>query len=91
MLAKVNPTTTKSWQNLRRHFEKIQNIHMKTLFAEDPQRFYKFSIRFNDIIVDFSKNRVTEKTLERLIGLAEACGLKNAINDMFSGKKINET
>ena len=91
MLAKVNPTTTKSWQNLRRHFEKIQNIHMKTLFAEDPQRFDKFSIHFNDIIVDFSKNRVTEKTLERLIGLAEACGLKNAINDMFSGKKINET
>jgi glucose-6-phosphate isomerase len=91
MLAKVNPTTTKSWQNLRRHFEKIRNIHMKTLFAADPQRFDKFSIRFNDIIVDFSKNRITEETLERLIGLAEAAGLKNAINDMFSGEKINET
>ena len=91
MLAKVNPTATKSWQNLRRHFKKIQNIHMKTLFAEDPQRFDKFSIRFNDIIVDFSKNRVTEETLERLIGLAESSGLQNAIHDMFSGEKINES
>ena len=91
MLAKVNPTTTKSWQNLKRHYEKIKNVHMKTLFAEDPYRFDKFSIRFNDIIVDFSKNRITKETINLLIALAEESGLKNAIENMFSGEKINET
>jgi glucose-6-phosphate isomerase len=91
MLAKDNPTKIKSWQNLRLHYEKTKHVHMKTLFAKDPQRFDKFSIRFNDIIVDFSKNRATEETIKLLIGLAEAYGLRNAINDMFSGEKINET
>jgi glucose-6-phosphate isomerase len=91
MLAKMNPTTTKSWQNLRRHFENTKNIHMKTLFAEDPRRFDKFSIRFNDSLVDFSKNRITQETLKGLIALAEECDLKNAIENMFSGTKINET
>ena len=91
MLCKMNPTTTKSWQNLRRHFEKTKNIHMKTLFAEDPRRFDKFSIRFNDLLVDYSKNRITEETLKGLIALAEECDLKNAIENMFSGAKINET
>jgi glucose-6-phosphate isomerase len=91
MLAKVNPTTTKSWQNLSRHYEKAKHVHMKTLFAEDPQRFDKFSIRFNDILVDFSKNRITEETIKLLIALAEASGLKNAIENMFGGEKINQT
>jgi glucose-6-phosphate isomerase len=91
MLNKVNPSKTESWHSLRRHFEKIRNIHMKTLFAEDPQRFDKFSIRFNDLIVDYSKNRITEKTLKELIALAEECGLKKAIEDMFGAAKINET
>jgi glucose-6-phosphate isomerase len=91
MLAKVNPTTTKSWQNLSRHYEKTKHVHMKTLFAKDPQRFDKFSIQFNDIIVDFSKNRITEETIRLLIELAEASGLKNAIENMFGGEKINAT
>jgi glucose-6-phosphate isomerase len=91
MLKKVNPATTKNWQNLHRHYEKTKNIHMKTLFAEDPQRFNEFSIRFNDILVDYSKNRITKQTLEGLIALAKECGLKNAIEKMFKGEKINET
>jgi glucose-6-phosphate isomerase len=91
MLKKMNPTTTKSWQNLRRHYEKTRNLHMRTFFVENPSRFDKFSIRFNDLIVDYSKNRITEETLEALIALAEECDLKNAIENMFSGKKINET
>ena len=91
MFSKVNPTTTKSWQNLIRHYEKTKHVHMKTLFAEDPQRFDKFSIRFNDIIVDFSKNRITAETIKLLIALAEESGLKNAIENMFGGEKINET
>ena len=91
MLAKKNPTTTKSWQKLQRHYEKLQDLHMRDLFAEDPRRFEKFSIRFNDIIVDYSKNRITEETLTGLIGIAEECDLKKAIDHMFEGQKINET
>ncbi|MEE9537308.1 MAG: glucose-6-phosphate isomerase [Desulfobacterales bacterium] len=91
MLNKVNPKTTKSWQNLHRHYGKIKNLHMKTLFAEDPQRFNEFSIRFNDILVDYSKNRITEETVKLLIALAEESGLTNAIENMFGGERINET
>ena len=91
MLAKINPATTKSWQNLRRHHDEIKSIHMKNLFASDPQRFKKFSIRFNDIVVDYSKNRITEETLNLLIQLAEETGIKDAIHTMFNGEKINET
>jgi glucose-6-phosphate isomerase len=91
MLNKMNPTTTKSWQNLRRQYEKTKNLHMRTLFAEDPRRFDRFSIRFKDLIVDYSKNRITQETLKALIALAEECDLKNAIENMFSGAKINET
>ena len=91
MLNKKNPTTTKSWQSLRYHYEKTKNLHMRTLFAEDPRRFDKFSIRFNDLIVDYSKNRITQETLKGLISLADECELKIAIENMFSGAKINET
>ena len=91
MLAKVNPTTTKSWQNLSRHYEKIKHIHMKTLFAENPQRFQKLSTQFNDILVDYAKNRITEETIKLLVELAEECGLRKAIENIYSGEKINET
>ena len=91
MLNKKNPTTTKSWNNLRRQYEKTKNLHMRTLFAEDPRRFDRFSIRFNDLIVDYSKNRITQETLKVLIALAEECDLKKAIENVFSGAKINET
>lgn len=64
---------------------------MKTLFAENPQRFKKFSTQFNDILVDYSKNRITEETINLLVELAEECGLKKAIENMYSGEKINET
>ena len=91
MLAKKNPTTTKSWQNLRRHYAKIKDLHMRDLFAEDPHRFDKFSIRLNDLIVDYSKNRITEETLTNLLALAEECDLGKAIESMFAGRRINET
>jgi glucose-6-phosphate isomerase len=91
MLNKVSPVKTKSWQNLQRHYGKTKNIHMKKLFVEDPHRFDKFSVRFNDILVDYSKNRITDETLKLLIALAKESDLKNAIEIMFSGEKINET
>jgi glucose-6-phosphate isomerase len=91
MLPKVNPIMTKSWQSLNRHYAKMKKIHMQTLFAEDPQRFNKFSRRFNDMLIDFSKNRITEETLKLLIALTKECDVKSAIEKMFSGEKINET
>ena len=91
MLPKKNPVTTKNWQNLKRHYTKMKKVHMRTLFAEDPQRFEKFSRRFNDLLVDFSKNRITEETLKLLFALANECGLAQAIESMFKGEAINET
>ena len=64
---------------------------MRDLFVEDPRRFEKLSIRFNNMIVDYSKNRITEETLKFLIALAEECELGNAIESMFTGRRINET
>jgi glucose-6-phosphate isomerase len=91
MLKRINPTKTVSWRNLTGHFEKIKDVHMQDLFAEDPERFKKFSIRFNDILVDYSKNRITEETITLLLELAEETALKNAIEKMFTGDRINET
>jgi glucose-6-phosphate isomerase len=91
MLNKINPTTTKSWKKLARHFEQMKSVHMRDLFAQDPKRFEKFSLRFNDILVDYSKNIITEETKELLIGLAQEIDLKDGIKKMFTGDKINET
>ena len=91
MLKKVDPTKTESWKKLTEHFERMKDVHMRTLFAEDPKRFQKFSLCFEDILVDFSKNRITEETLNLLLGLVEEIGLNDAIEKMFTGDKINET
>jgi glucose-6-phosphate isomerase len=91
MLPKINPTTTAAWKKLTAHHETVNRLQMKNLFAEDPRRFERFSIRFNDLLVDFSKNRITAETLGLLIGLAGECGLPEAIVQMFAGGRINET
>jgi len=91
MLKKINPTETESWRRLKAHVEVMKGIHMKTLFEHDPQRFDRFSIRFNDMLVDYSKNIVTDETMKLLIGLARDAGLEAAIEKMFSGERINET
>jgi len=91
MQKKINPTKTKSWKKLENHFREIKSVQIKDLFDQDPQRFNKFSLKFDDILVDFSKNIITEKTLKLLLGLAEEVDLKDAIEKMFSGEKINET
>ena len=91
MLKKINPTQTKAWKKLESHFAEMQNVHMKDLFAKDSKRFEKFSLEFDDILVDFSKNIITEKTLKLLLELAEEVDLRDAIEKMFSGDKINET
>jgi glucose-6-phosphate isomerase len=91
MLTKINPTRTENWKKLTDHYEKMKNVHMKDLFADDPERFAKFSIRFNEILVDYSKNRLSGQTLKLLTGLADEIGLRDAIEKMFSGDKINAT
>jgi len=91
MLPAIDPTQTISWNKLKKHYEKIKHVHMQELFVSDPTRFDAFSLEFQDILVDFSKNRISHETVTLLLALAEECGLQQAIEDMFSGEKINET
>lgn len=90
-LSKINPTETRAWQLLKEHYDQIKDKHLRQWFKEDSQRFDKFSIQFNDILFDYSKNRIEEKTLKLLIQLAEETQVKEAIEKQFSGDKINET
>ena len=90
-MLKQNPTQTQAWQQLTQHFSAMRQVQMKDLFAADLQRFAQFSQRFEDVLVDYSKNIVTADTLNALLQLAEECGLKAAIQAMYSGEKINAT
>jgi len=91
-LNRQNPTQTNAWQALEKHYEKeMQHEQIKHLFAKDAQRFDKFSLRFDDILVDFSKNIITEKTLKLLLQLAEETKVADGIEKMFAGGRINET
>jgi glucose-6-phosphate isomerase len=69
----------------------MSKVHMRDLFAKNPERFHKFSIRFGDILFDYSKNRINQKTIQLLISLAEECGVQEALLGMFTGDKINQT
>jgi glucose-6-phosphate isomerase len=91
MLPKINFTETEAFRYLSDYFPAMAEQQMKDLFAADPDRFKKFSITFEDTLFDFSKNRVDEKTMALLIQLAKECKLKEAIEAMFTGEKINET
>lgn len=88
----INPSGTAAWQKLREHFiEEMQTVKMQDLFAEDATRVQKFSIEWNEFLVDYSKNRINEKTLNLLLELANEVELKEAIKAYFDGEKINET
>ncbi|MCT4591196.1 MAG: glucose-6-phosphate isomerase [Carboxylicivirga sp.] len=91
MLPGINPTTTKAWKELEAYFAEFKDTHMKDLFAKDGQRFDKYSLRFEDILLDYSKNRIDEKVMSLLFQLAEECGLKKAIDSVFAGDAINVT
>ncbi|MCK5241830.1 glucose-6-phosphate isomerase [bacterium] len=84
-------TTSPAWQALSKHYQSSKDTHMRDLFAADPERFRKYSLCFQDILFDYSKNRITDETLLLLIQLAEQTGVKEKINAMFSGQKINTT
>lgn len=91
MLKKLNPTQTKTWEKLLEHYRSMKNRHMRSMFQENPDRFSRFSIEFEDMLVDYSKNIIDEETIALLLNLAEEIHLKDAIEKMFTGKKINET
>ena len=81
----------KSWQTLAEHYKKVSTMQMRDMFQDDSQRFKKFSLRFNDILLDFSKNRITEETLQLLHNLVEEAELPSWIEKMFAGEAINHT
>jgi glucose-6-phosphate isomerase len=86
-----NPLELPAWQPLQTHFNEIAPVHMRDLFRDDPGRFTKFSRRFQDILLDFSKNRITEKTFGLLLDLARQADVPGWAAKMFAGEKINTT
>jgi glucose-6-phosphate isomerase len=92
MFPKLSPVQTHAWQELKMHFEKeARGLQMRELFEKDSERFSRFSILFNDILFDYSKNIITDQTLRLLLNLSEQCGVWPAIEAMFNGELINET
>ncbi len=80
-----------AWQGLVAHQHKMKNVHMRDLFASNPKRFQHFSICLEDVLFDYSKNRITEETMSLLLELAEQASLPRAIQAMFRGERINTT
>lgn len=87
----VNRTSLASWQALQQHVESIKHQHMTQLFAESPTRFEKFSISLNRFLIDYSKNLITEQTLDLLLELARETEVENWRFAMFQGDRINST
>ncbi len=86
-----NLTDLPAWQALLKHKKQTENVQMRDLFAQDENRFEDFHLRFNDILLDYSKNRINKETMSLLMELAKQSGLKDWIEKMFSGEKINHT
>ncbi|WP_233961245.1 glucose-6-phosphate isomerase [Pectobacterium versatile] len=88
----INPSQTVAWQALQTHFDTMKEVQISELFAQDSDRFAHFSATFDDqMLVDFSKNRITAETMEKLHALARETDLSAAIQSMFAGEKINRT
>ena len=91
MLQTINPTSTAAWSKLSEHYEQMKLIRMQDLFKEDPSRGSSFNIKFDDFLLDYSKNKITKETLSYLIELGEEVKLKQAIEALFKGTKVNKT
>lgn len=91
MLSRKSFIEANAYKKLSAHYDAVATLHMKDLFKKDPQRFQKFSVQFQDILIDYSKNRITEETIQLLVNLAEELELRDAIEKMFTGDRINET
>lgn len=90
-LPTINPTTTNAWKKLQQHYQETKDVHLRELFSKEEDRGKKLSILWNDFLVDYSKNRITDKTLKLLLELADEVGLKDAIKSYFDGELINQT
>lgn len=90
-LPTTNPTSTEAWKALGEHYRETRDLHLKELFKEDTSRAEEFSIRWESFLVDYSKNRITARTRELLLQLADEMGLKYAIDSYFRGEPINQT
>ena len=84
-------TQLKSWLALAEHYDEIKDVHMREMFEEDAGRFEKYSLQINDILYDYSKNRITDETIELLLQLARDAGISDKIEAMFNGEHINHT
>ncbi len=91
MLNNQNPTQTQAWKKLEAHFEAIKDQEIKALFEVDPARFDHFKLVLGDLLIDYSKNRVSTETLRLLLELAKDCGLEEGVQKMFGGDRINAT
>ena len=91
LLKNINPTQTKSWKALQAQFELEKDTAIIDRFKQNPNRFEEFSIEWEDFFVDYSKNRLSQETLDLLQNLAKECGLQDAIKGYFEGEKINQT
>jgi glucose-6-phosphate isomerase len=90
-LPKIDPTQSESWKKLQTHYSEIQPLHLRTLFSANPGRASQFTLEWDGFLVDYSKNRVSEKTMALLQDLAVECGLKESISAYYKGDRINET
>ncbi|MGD8491138.1 MAG: glucose-6-phosphate isomerase [Anaerolineae bacterium] len=84
-------TLSPAWQALNEHWQEMGGVHMRDLFARDPERFARFSLQLDEILLDYSKNRITERTMALLVDLARQAQLAQTIEAMFTGEKINIT
>ncbi len=84
-------TQSAAWQALEEHYQKVRDLHLRTLFADDPDRGERFSLEAVGLYLDYSKNRLTEETMRLLLDLARSAGLRERIDAMFRGEKINVT
>src|ERR1700743_1718439 len=84
-------TQLSTWKALESHYQQIKDVHLRSLFADDAKRGERFAAEAGGIYLDYSKHRITEETLSLLLKLAEESGLRERIDAMFSGEKINIT
>ena len=92
-MTNTNPSLTArpAWKALDAHYQQVRDVHLRTLFADDPTRGERLTAEAAGLYLDYSKNRITDETLQLLLQLAEECGLRERIDAMFRGEKINVT
>jgi len=91
MIIPPKPTELPAWENLQKEFQRIENVHMRDMFAQDSERFERFSLKLDDILFDYSKNRIDQQVMDGLLALAEQSDLSGCRDRMFAGEPINHT